>query len=439
MNLKEKIQYLKERPFVKDTAILQVGTIFSTLFSFVASIIFVRYLGASLYGTYIIIFAFVSLVSVFLDWGASYGTLTKLPEYYARKDKESIKAIIIYFIKTELIIFFGFILIIIIIAPIISEIFYHDKSIGELARFIILANMIKVPFNLLVNILQAIRKIKYLTILENVDKIFFTFFPVIFVIFGGGLIGLVSGHLLASVIFFVYSIIQYAVIAKNDQLMPSWELIFKDLLRIDSKHYLRLGFSVAIDKKLGSLYSSLPLNFLAFFVPPAQLAYFKIAFSYITLNKVFIGPISRLLTVQLPKSKNFGVKIFKRDFFKVCLSSLSLSIVLVLGLIIMAPFLVTFFYGESFSPAIKIIYFLSFYSMLTGLGVGTSPFFRTANKMKVIIAINFIWVILGMPIVYFLISHYLIQGYIYFLTFAYMLQLGTIYYFIYRFFKKDYL
>ena len=75
-----KIQSLFQHNFVKDTATLQIGTLFSTGLTFIASIVFARALGPEDYGKYGLIFAFTALVGLLLNWGADHATLTLMSE-----------------------------------------------------------------------------------------------------------------------------------------------------------------------------------------------------------------------------------------------------------------------------------------------------------------------------------------------------------------------
>ncbi len=432
MSIKEKISYFKQRPFVKDVAILQSGTMVSTFLSLIASIVFTRSLGVNDYGLYVLIFAFTSLIGTILHFGNDYTVLTKLPEYYQKKNQEGIKNLLTYYITIDIVVFFTLGLATIAIAPLLSTIFYHNQKIGQLAQLVILSNFLNSPFSLLSIVLQATRKIKYLTILENSNKILFIVIPVALVIFGGGLFGLIVGYLLSAISFFIFAVIAYHLLSRRNSLLPSWGEIIKPLFRIKMGYYFRFGFSVAIDKNIRVIYNSLPLNFLGAFAPAAQLAYFKIAFSYVSLNNTFLTPISRLLTVQLPKSKTFGLKTLQRDFIRSSIGAFLLSLLSVAGLVVIAPWLITFFYGQDFAPSIKLVYFLGIYASLSALGVGLGPIFRTVNKMKVSIYINSVVSLVGMFIAYYLISNYLVWGYVIFLIIWNTLQMMILYGYVYK-------
>ncbi|MCG2701306.1 oligosaccharide flippase family protein, partial [Candidatus Parcubacteria bacterium] len=61
--------------FVQDVGILQVGKFFSILLSVSTSVVLARLLRPELYGIYGLIFAFVGLVGIFMNWGGMYAGL----------------------------------------------------------------------------------------------------------------------------------------------------------------------------------------------------------------------------------------------------------------------------------------------------------------------------------------------------------------------------
>jgi len=109
---------------------------------------------------------------------------------------------------------------------------------------------------------------------------------------------------------------------------------------------------------------------------------------------MILNPVSRLLSVQLPKSKTYGYKILKEHFYKTSFYSGAISIFLVIPFIILAPYLIKFFYGQEYIESIKLVRYLAVFVAFSGFGVGLSPFYRTANKMKISIITNIFQVIL---------------------------------------------
>jgi O-antigen/teichoic acid export membrane protein len=409
--MKEKIRSLFRYNFVKDTAILQAGTFISTGLSFAASVVFARVLGPEDYGIYALIFAFVGLIEIFMNWGADYATITLLAEAWARRDKEEIKNIIVFFVKTSLIISFTIGLLAILLAPILAEKIYHQHfQVGLLARWIIAAGLIRFVFFLSTIILQVSRKIKYLTTLENINKIIYIIIPVGLVFLGLGIYGIVIGHLISALIFFIFSFYLYQKLLKRTELLPNLKEIWRELKTVSIKKYFKFGFLIAINKNLANLYSILPITFLGMLMTGTQISYFKIAFSYIGLSLMFLGPISRLLMVQLPRSKVQGHQVLKEHFFKTAFYSFLIICVIIIPMVFLSKYLVVFFYGANYLPTVKLIYLLWPYALIAAWGIGLGALYRTINKMKAAIIIDTVNLVIGAPIFYWLIKQYDLIG-----------------------------
>ncbi|NQU77592.1 oligosaccharide flippase family protein [Candidatus Falkowbacteria bacterium] len=405
-----RIKQLFNRNFVRDLATLQVGNFVSTGLSFAASIVFARVLGPDDYGKYVIIFAFTALVGLFMQWGTEHATLTLLPEAWARKDKEEVKKIIIYFLKVSILVSLTVGVLAVVLAGVLAGWIYRDVGIGELARWILAGMAIRFMFLLLVNILQLIRKIKHLTIIENTGKLVYILLPVGLVLLGLGLNGVVVGYFISSLIFLVFGFWFYELLSRRMDLLPSYKEIIRGFRKVSIRKYFKFGFLIAVDKNLASLYTILPLTFLGMFVANAEVGYYKIAFSYIGLALMILTPVSRLLSVQLPKSKTYGIKQLKKDFLKSSFASFGMMLVVVIPMVVFSKYLVEIFYGEQYLPTIRIIYMLSPFVLVAGWGTSLGPIYRTLHKMKVTIITNLILIAAGAPFYYWLIQTYGLKG-----------------------------
>ena len=388
MIFNKKIKKLLAISFVRDVGMLQIGTVLSTGLAVLASVIFARVLGAENYGIYSLIFAFTGLIGIFKNFGTERVCLTLLPEAYARKDKQEIKNILTYFFKITLLTAGTISLLAIIFAPFLSDLLYDNPQIGRLARWVLLANIFAAGFLFLTVSLQSVRKIKYLTILEIINKTLYKVLPIAFVLIGFGLLGIVWGHLFSAILFLFFSFFIYAKLARRNEYFPSFRELILNFNKIKFRKYFNFGFLIAIDNNLGNLTSLLPVIFLGMFALPQEVAYFKIALAYITIPSLLIGPVSRILAVQLPKSKTYGLKLLKEHFFKTSFYSGLIAIFMVLPLFILAPFLIKLFYGQEFLSSIPLIYYLAVITVLSGFSIGFGAIYRTLNKMKIPIVLN---------------------------------------------------
>lgn len=432
MNLLNKIFSLRKKKFIQDSAILQAGSVFSISLSSLASVLYARVLGIEGYANYALIFAFVGLASIFMNVGTNQTILTLLSEAFVKEEKEKIKDILTYYIKITLLVSLIVGIIIILIAPFVTIRLYASSEIGQLARVILLSNIINVFFGMYVVILQVERKIKYLTVIENLNKIFYVTVPVAMVLLGLGLRGLVAGHLIVASCFVVFSLLAYNKLKSQNSLLPSWKELIVNMRVVKLGYYFKFGFLIAIDKNLGSLYGILPIFILGIF-NLEYVAFLKIAMAYAGLSLILIGPVSRLLIIQLPKSKVYGLSFLKRDFIRSLVGSFLITFSMAFVLAIMARILIPLVYGKEYLVSVFLTYPFLAGSVITSLGVGISSMTRTLHLMKQSILINFILVSVGLLFVYYAIRYCSIMVSIY--VIALWLPIATIVMVVYVFNK----
>lgn len=403
--IKNKIKYYKSIGFVRDTFTMQIGAIISTALSIITSILLARILQPSLYGQYSLIFALAGLLGVFMDIGLGYGTTLLLAEAYAEKNKQKIKDLITYYIKYALIIYLIVGTLAIILAPQAAGYLYKNSQIGQYTRIILLATFMSTFYSLLVIVFQVVRKIKKLTYLENLNKFFYSLFALLPVLLNLGLLGLVFGHFFASILLFGLSIWIYKILSKNDDLLPSFGQIFSNIAKDKHSYFLKFGILIAIERSMGKFYTLIPMTILGMLVIDKEVGFYKLAFSYMTIPLILIGPISRLLTVQLPRDKTVSIQKLIVNFKKVTLYSGLISIILVIPFIILAPIMINIFYGESYAPAVRLTIPIAFCSIATGFTVGMTTIYRSLHRIKLAIKTQAVILLANIPIFYYLVKN----------------------------------
>lgn len=381
-------EYIWNLKFFRDLVILQWGSFWDLGLSFLASIIYARLLGVHTYGDYALIFAFTGLVRLFMDWGTGYATLTLLAAAYAKQDRAEIKDILTYYFKLNFIVFGTIGLSAFITAPYLTLWLYHSSVIGELARLIIVSMFFQMFFSLLTTLLQVMRKMKYLIIAENIFKSAYIIVPIILVLLGYGLAGIVWGYMLAIFCSMFFALIVYRQFARRNGLVPRLLEIMLNFSQVKISRYFKFGFLVAMDNNIANSFGILPLVILGHFAASGEVAGLKIAVAYLALPNIFITPIARLLQVQLPKANVAGVKDLKHNFYRSSLYAGFIFFFLVLAALAVAPFLILTFYGQQFALSIKLVYLLSLGVMFSGFTVGFGSLYRTINKNVTAILIN---------------------------------------------------
>ncbi|MFH1308717.1 MAG: oligosaccharide flippase family protein [Patescibacteria group bacterium] len=397
-----KLKKFTKTSFVRDIGILQVGNFFSILMGIVGSIFLARLLLPETYGMYGLIFAFVGVIGIFMNWGADYAGTTLLAEAYAKKDRDEVINILTYYIKLSFFTVFIIGILGIIFSPAITQLLYHDSQIGHLGRIILIGVCFNVVYNMLNMILQASRKIKQLVVFEIFNRIIFIFLPIAFVLLGFGLSGVVWGYFLSALIFLFISLLAIYFLSKKEELFINLKNIFSNFKKINFKKYFNFGFLIAINKNVGTLFSLLPIIILGILTVSSGVAYFKIALGYIGIPLMVLNPVSRLLGVQLPKSKTYGIKILRKHFYRVSLYSGLIFIILMIPFVVFSPFLINLFYGAEYIDSINLIYWLSLFGIISSFSVGLGPIYRTLDKMKIAVATVVVQTILMVLVALFL-------------------------------------
>jgi O-antigen/teichoic acid export membrane protein len=392
--------------FIKDVGFLQISNLFSIFIGAIGSIILARSLGPESYGIYGLIFAFTGIIGLLMNWGADYASLTLLAEAYAIKDRKEIINILTYYIKISLIIVLSIGILGIIFSSQITKLLYHNAEIGQLGRIVLFGIIINIIYNLLSIILQTSRRIKQLIVLEILNKFVFVFLPIVFVLFGLGVLGYVWGYLISAFLFLFVSFLALYFLSRNEEMMISFREIFSIFKKIDLKRYFRFGFSIAINKNIGILYSLLPTIVLGAFSSTTDVAYFKIAMGYIGFPLMVLEPISRLLGVQLPKSKIYGIGTLRKHFYKVSLLSGLGCFCLMIIFAVLAPLLIKLLYGVEYISSINLVYWLSIFGIVSGFEIGLGSVYRTLDKMRTSIIITISQLVLVILTVLLLMKFY---------------------------------
>lgn len=409
MNMFNRVKRWRHISFVRDTAVMQLGSGFSTFINVLASVAFARILLPEKYGIYSLVFALSGLFALFMNLGVDRATLILLADSYQKKDKKEVLNIFIYFLKISFIVSLGVGGLAIIIAPMVSTYMYGAPYIGELVRIIILANILGVFYEIVSILLQVMRKIKGYVFFDNIKNLLRILFGFA-LIFSLGVFGVLVGYLLSVIASMLLALFIYTYLQRRYEVLPSYKEIIINWKTVYVKNYFKFGFLIAVNQNIGQLYSILPVLFLSLFFPAETVGYFNIAMKYVSLPLVFLSPVSQLLAVRLPQLKAEKNPLFARNFFKASVVSGMIAFLLIIPAILLAPFLVKLFYGKEYIESISVIYWLAPFTVLSGLAVGIGPLFRTLNKMKEIIIINSLIISGGILPAIYLIRTYGLSG-----------------------------
>lgn len=410
--LKNKFEKLIRHPFSRDVALLQASGVVTTGLGFLTSLLFARMLGPEQFGFYALVFALAGFINIFQEVGIGQGTINLFARSYGRQQVRDSQEVLSSFIRISVWVALTAGLLGVLAAPLAGRIVYDDLELGKLAGIAVATFALTLFFPLTTIMLQVARRIKQLAVLEVMNKLVYSGLPLLFLLFGLGVFGIVTGQLLAMIVMSVVGLLVYRHISGDDLYIPGLsEVIRTRLSREKLRRIFRFGLAIAINKNLLKIVSSVPLLLLGFFLATnSGLGFYKVAFAYMSLPVVFLGPVSRLLNIQFPRTEALGLKRLLRRFFQVSGVSLLIALAMTLALLLLGPFLIDVFYGPDYGLSKRLIYPLALYPVFVSAGVGLGPLFRTLDKMRVAIVINAASVLLMLPAAYLLIGSMAIRG-----------------------------
>ncbi len=395
---------------MRNVATLQIGSFGGTLVQAVFGILIARFLQPDLFGIYSLAVGLAALAGLFLGAGMQDAVSTLVGSAYARNDKEELVNVLAFLLKitfyaglATLVVFF--------FVPAIAHHFYGNSMIGWYAGVILLAVFFSASFNAVVQLgLQVAGKIRPLSLILFSDQFLRSGFALLFVFFGLGVLGGVSGHLVGAVLIFIFSIFLWVRLIRAYDIFPSFKSLLASVADVSVSKYLNFSFWVALDRNMGNLFMALPVVLTGIYVSSGEVAFFKLAFGYVNLALSLLGPVSILLNMQFPRIQTENPAQLKANFIKVSIFGLFASSVLTLAVVVVSPWAFKILYGESFLPSVKYVFALIVYGALYGIGVGLGPMWRAINKVKVSILINLFILAGGIPLGLWLIKSYGLWG-----------------------------
>jgi len=403
-------KYFFRHTFVRKTATLQAGSFGGTIVQAVIGIVIARLLQPELFGVYSLAIGMASMTSLILGMGIQEAVSSLLGRAYAKGDKAEVENILGFMLKITFWAALAVILVSVFL-PSIADRLYGDSLIGIYAAIVVVAAIFSsFLFTLDYSAFQVAGRVKSLAVLLLSDQSLRYVLSLIFVVLGFGVLGAVGGQLTGAVIIFILSAILFSKFSKSEPLFPGLSRLIYIAKDVNLKKYFGFTFWVALDRNMGNVYMALPVILTGIYTTTAEVSFFKLAFGYMNIVLSLLGPISVLLNVEFPKIQIENREQLYKNFKKISLYSLALSVIMSVGAAIVSPVAFKILYGESYLLSIKYIFGLIIYGSLFGIGVGLGPMWRAINKVKVSILINSIILGGGIPLGLWLIKSHGLWG-----------------------------
>lgn len=381
-------------PFVRDVTTMQVGRLVTIAASFLASILYVRYLGLAGYGEYAVVLAYTGTVGLFTNLGQQATTLTFFAEAYGRKDTAAGARVMHYYLVTSA----GAAMLLGILAmlsPLLTEWIYDRSAIGLLAGLVFASSMCELPFIFVSIILQTVREIRLLTLLENCKTLLQLSIAVALLAAGFGVPGLLISSLAAAAVFSMIGIGLFPRLRKRYGL-PG----IRDAFRHgDASHIVRYGKDgiwIAVDKSLGNLYPNIFLFVFSMQVTPAVVGLLRLGMKLAELPSSFVlSGISRLASSAIPVIIGKGKTALHASLTKLIKNTAALHLGVSLAAAILVPPLLPIVYGENFQPAVYPFLVILILNLSLAFHAIATPILRISSQIHIAAYLNAVATIVG--------------------------------------------
>ncbi len=389
---------------MRDVFTLQVGSAFAYGFGFIKSIIIARLLGLEGFGVYAVALSLTGVLKILTGFGQEQALVTYLAEKYRKNDAQGMSVVFKYFCVMTLVA--GSLLgLLAWLSPAIAEALYpqNAEAIGVMARVAFIAFIVSLPAPLITSLLQVVRKVGRMTVLENLNNVMQLLFSIGFILWGYGALGVFLGLLCSNIIMQVLYCIQFFLLRKQYNL-PS---IRKSLLGAQSiAIYVKQGLWIAVDKNVVNLFPQALLFIFSLFVGASSVgvAQLAIKMSYLPAG-LFLGQAVRMANSVLPSMKDQGVKHMRTHAVMLIKHALLFHSLVVFSCIVALPFVVILAYGWEFQAVIIPMIFMLFARLLQPFNVANISLLRIFRKMHLATIYNTVRIALELLVFYLLLQH----------------------------------
>ncbi len=378
-------------PFVRDVLTLQMGAFFATGLSFIRSIAYFRLLGVEQFGVYAVVLAFSGTFSIITNFGQNQAALTFFAQRYSRKDMEGMRAVLQYYAELSLfasMLLFAFAY----AAPTIAELFYHNATIGMIARIAFLCSVAGAFDTLFSIVFQTIGEIRTMTVLDNVNASLQLVLSLGLLLLHFGPVGIFWGILVSNLLMLIPYSIVYARLRRRYGLPPLLSIF--DFKR-NTKPFFMQGFWIAVDKNIGNLFPTSFFFVMSLFAIPAQVGIAQLAYKISALPRtVFLPNVIQLSMTVLPKIQAQSNKALRAAVAKILKHSLFFHAIFSFAALLILPPAALILYGPKVGAAITPMLWMILIQIIGGVNVVNAPLFRLLHKAQV----SALWGMIGLPI-----------------------------------------
>lgn len=300
-------------------------------------------MGASVFGVFSLATGFAYFLVGLYAAGFNFSVIYFVSRYYPKKKDAKVKGTLFYILKLMLIISILFSILLFLFSDTIAAVY----SIPSLSLALKIVSPL-IIFNAIVVLLSGFfigaQKNQYSLIGNSINSIFLIFLPAVLFYIGygieGAVLGVVLAFIAASICLTFLLLFKFRKVLKKKSKKVEKKEIHSSVIQLSVISFLNLFLYWGI------------LLLLGFFVPPEEVAFFKISLAWVMAAGVLI-PISGIVVFSSVISlKSIGDKRKLRLYTsKVFQYGLIITCPMMFGLFLLGEPLIKVVYGSAFLPA----------------------------------------------------------------------------------------
>ncbi|HUF00474.1 MAG TPA: oligosaccharide flippase family protein, partial [Anaerolineales bacterium] len=344
---------------VRNSSYLFSSNTISAGLSVVQGIFVVWLLGGSGYGLLTIVMDFASNTNRLLSFRMSEVVVKYMSEALAQENKERAAALVKGIGLTEALISVLAYLVLLALSVWCARTLADDVSVVSLFRFYGLFLLANLVYETSVGVLQTATQFKQVAHANFYQSIVVTVLIVAAFVLDLGILGILTAYLIGKTVAGVMVVV-FAVRELNNRLGIGWTRAPLSLLT-DWKAILRFAFSTNLNGTVNLFARDNIRLYLAWFLPNAQVGYFKLASSLINLVMLPIEPLiwptySEITRTIAQRQWQNTRKLLKQ----VSIIGGVWTLVAGGGLVILGWWIIPFLYGTGMAPAYPALVILLF-------------------------------------------------------------------------------
>ena len=386
--------------FIQDTLVLQAGKIGSVFLSLISSLLVWRLMGATAFGIYGWAQTFLGLWLTLDLTGIGPSTGTRLAMAIGARDENEILNLMAFYIQVTLTFTIGLITLIILLSPTITESWYGNRQVGELAALLSLSLIADDFYLLITTALQARRSMRTLALMQNANQFVLTSCLIISVLISPTPQALVIARLVYSYSTLLMALIVYHRTRTQGALTyPPLTQVLKRARTLSPRPYWKFGIANAVDKNVTALFIQVPMQIVGVVGGSAAVGYLTLALGGIAQASVLSSAVFENMQAVVPQAVGRGDFVtLRRNFLRVLLVLIALAIVFYGGIALTAPLLIPPLLGAEWIPAIAPLLVLCLYGVITGFGGVFGSLYRSFNLVWKIVTAKIVTLAIMLPL-----------------------------------------